>query len=138
VDTFLSKASAPLVGATRVPGDKSISHRAILFSALARGRSVTRGANLGADVLATCAAVRAFGVAVEVGESNHTVEVESSGWGSLTEPEDAKVIQIRDTLHLAEMRISEAYLRETPEPPFDILGDPEEMRFDGQGTLADV
>lgn len=56
----------------------------------------------------------------------------------LTEPEDARVIQIRDTLHLAEIRISEVYLREGVSVPFEILSGPDEMPFDSTGTLSDV
>jgi hypothetical protein len=56
----------------------------------------------------------------------------------LTEPEEARVIQIRDTLHLAEMLISEAYLREGVSVPFEILSGPDAMPFDATGTLSDV
>lgn len=42
----------------------------------------------------------------------------------LTEPEDAKVIHIQDTLHLAEMTISDVYLRDNTSPPFELLDGP--------------
>ena len=48
----------------RVPGDKSISHRAFLFAALASGRTHIIGPNHGLDVLATVRALRALGVNV--------------------------------------------------------------------------
>ena len=51
-------------GATRVPGDKSISHRAVLFAALARGTTRVQNANGGADVRASVAALRAIGVKI--------------------------------------------------------------------------
>ncbi len=51
----------PLRGRLRVPGDKSISHRALLFGALARGTTRITGLLEGEDVLATLAAVRALG-----------------------------------------------------------------------------
>ena len=51
-------------GAIRVPGDKSISHRAVLFAALARGTTNIRNANRGEDVAASAAALRALGVRV--------------------------------------------------------------------------
>lgn len=60
----------PLVvdGTLRVPGDKSISHRALLFAALATGTSRLRGLLAGADVRSTAGVLRAMGVAVpEVG-----------------------------------------------------------------------
>ncbi|MBI4512971.1 MAG: 3-phosphoshikimate 1-carboxyvinyltransferase [Gemmatimonadetes bacterium] len=49
----------------RVPGDKSISHRAFLLAPLATGASVVRGLNAGADVEATARALTALGAAVE-------------------------------------------------------------------------
>jgi 3-phosphoshikimate 1-carboxyvinyltransferase len=52
-------------GAVRTPGEKSISHRAVLFAALAEGTSVVRGLSDGADVAASLAAVEAMGVDVE-------------------------------------------------------------------------
>lgn len=48
----------------RVPGDKSLSHRALLFSALAPGESRLRGLLPGADCQSTAAALRALGVAI--------------------------------------------------------------------------
>jgi 3-phosphoshikimate 1-carboxyvinyltransferase len=45
-----------------LPGDKSISHRALLLNALAEGSAVVRGVNPGADVLRTAAVLRALGV----------------------------------------------------------------------------
>ncbi len=53
--------SGPLRGRLRVPGDKSISHRALMFSALAVGRSRIAGLLQGEDVLATAAALSAMG-----------------------------------------------------------------------------
>ncbi len=54
-------APHPLRGRLRVPGDKSVSHRAVLFGALARGTTHITGLLEGEDVLATLAAVRALG-----------------------------------------------------------------------------
>ena len=51
-------------GTVRVPGDKSISHRALMFAALARGRSRVRGVLRSADVAATAGALRALGWSV--------------------------------------------------------------------------
>jgi 3-phosphoshikimate 1-carboxyvinyltransferase len=52
-------------GSVRTPGEKSISHRAVLFAALAEGTSVVHGLSDGADVAASLAAVEAMGVGVE-------------------------------------------------------------------------
>lgn len=76
---------SPLSGATiRVPGDKSISHRAILLGAIADG--VCRISNFldGADCLATLAAMRAMGVTVDV--SDATVHVHGAGLHGLAAP----------------------------------------------------
>jgi 3-phosphoshikimate 1-carboxyvinyltransferase len=59
------KGGAPCQGSVRTPGEKSISHRAVLFAALAEGTSVIHGLSDGADVAATVAAVEAMGAAVE-------------------------------------------------------------------------
>ncbi len=54
-----------LAGRVRVPGDKSISHRAVMLGALADGETVVDGLLEGEDVRATVAAFRALGVAIE-------------------------------------------------------------------------
>ncbi len=54
-----------LRGRIRVPGDKSISHRALMLGAIARGITEVEGFLEGADTLATLAAFRAMGVAIE-------------------------------------------------------------------------
>ncbi len=54
-------------GTVRTPGEKSISHRAVLLGALAEGTSVVRGLSDGADVAASLAAVEALGAGVERG-----------------------------------------------------------------------
>jgi 3-phosphoshikimate 1-carboxyvinyltransferase len=71
-----------------VPGDKSISHRALLVAALARGRSVIRGLNCGGDVLATAGAIRRLGVGCTVDTDAATAVVASVGGDSLGEPAD--------------------------------------------------
>jgi 3-phosphoshikimate 1-carboxyvinyltransferase len=58
----------PLRGSITVPGDKSISHRAVLFAALADGVSVIRNWLPSGDTLATLDAVRALGIQVETDE----------------------------------------------------------------------
>ena len=58
-------ASAPLKGRIAIPGDKSISHRSLMLSALAVGESRITGLLEGHDVLATAAALHAMGVQIE-------------------------------------------------------------------------
>ena len=80
-------ASGPLTGRVRVPGDKSISHRALMFSALAVGTSRIEGLLEGDDVLATAAALRAMGATIERDESGWTVD--GVGVGGLLQPANA-------------------------------------------------
>jgi len=58
-------SAARLRGEPRLPGDKSISHRALLLAALAQGRSLVSGAGDGRDVQATAGIVATLGVTVE-------------------------------------------------------------------------
>lgn len=81
-------ARGPLRGTVTVPGDKSISHRAIMFSALAIGESRIEGLLEGEDVLATAAAMRAMGAQVERGEDG-VWRVHGVGVGGLQQPAQA-------------------------------------------------
>ena len=74
----------PLTGDVRVPGDKSISHRALMMGALAVGRSHVTGLLMGEDVMATAAAMRALGATVTVRGSD--VAIDGAGLGALAEP----------------------------------------------------
>src|SRR5215472_9793900 len=78
---------APLTGKIRVPGDKSISHRALMLGALAVGRTEISGLLEGEDVLATAAAINALGAhVVPVGDGRWTVD--GVGIAGIAEPED--------------------------------------------------
>ncbi len=80
-------ASGPLRGSITVPGDKSISHRALMFASLAAGESVIEGLLEGEDVLATAAAMRAMGATIEKrGDRWHVWGV---GVGGLLQPQTA-------------------------------------------------
>ena len=63
----LTDATFQVAGALRVPGDKSISHRALIFSALATGVSRVRGILPSADVQSTAGVLRALGERLELG-----------------------------------------------------------------------
>ena len=76
-----------LSGTTRLPGDKSISHRALMLGGLAVGETSIDGLLEGEDVLATAAAMRALGAEVERDEGGRW-HVWGRGIGALTEPED--------------------------------------------------
>jgi len=79
-------AKQGLSGSIRVPGDKSMSHRAVMFSSLANGVSNITGLLEGEDVLATLAAFRAMGVNAD-GPDNGKLTVEGVGMRGLTAPE---------------------------------------------------
>ncbi|MEW4467674.1 3-phosphoshikimate 1-carboxyvinyltransferase [Parasphingorhabdus sp. JC815] len=79
--------AGPLIGRTRVPGDKSISHRALILSSLAIGKSEISGLLEGEDVLATAAALRAMGAKIEQKDNLWTVH--GVGVGGLMQPETA-------------------------------------------------
>ncbi|HSJ78761.1 MAG TPA: 3-phosphoshikimate 1-carboxyvinyltransferase [Erythrobacter sp.] len=78
----------PLTGTISVPGDKSISHRALMFAGLAVGRSRITGLLEGEDVLATAAAMRAFGAQIERTTYGDWM-VHGAGLGSLLAPKQA-------------------------------------------------
>jgi 3-phosphoshikimate 1-carboxyvinyltransferase len=82
-----SKPPAPLNGVIAVPGDKSISHRALMFGALAIGETRITGLLTGEDVLRTAAAMRALGAEV-VRDGDGTWRVAGRGIGGLSEPAD--------------------------------------------------
>jgi 3-phosphoshikimate 1-carboxyvinyltransferase len=80
--------AGPLKGRICVPGDKSISHRSLMLSALAVGESRITGLLEGEDVLATAAAMRAMGAQVErTGEG--AWQVHGVGIGALLQPQAA-------------------------------------------------
>jgi 3-phosphoshikimate 1-carboxyvinyltransferase len=80
-------AGGPLRGRAAVPGDKSISHRALILGALAVGETRITGLLEGEDVIDTGRAMRAFGATVER-LSPGEWRVEGVGVGGFREPED--------------------------------------------------
>ncbi|WP_242137127.1 3-phosphoshikimate 1-carboxyvinyltransferase [Sphingomonas sp. TREG-RG-20F-R18-01] len=80
--------SGPLSGRVRVPGDKSISHRSLMFSALAVGTSRVEGLLEGEDVLATAAALRAMGATIVRGDDG-VWTIDGVGVGGLLQPASA-------------------------------------------------
>ncbi len=78
----------PLRGSVTVPGDKSISHRALMLSALAVGESRIEGLLEGEDVLATAAAMRAMGATI-TRHDDGVWRVSGVGVGGLLQPEAA-------------------------------------------------
>ena len=80
------RTGGKLAGAIAVPGDKSISHRALMFGALAVGQTRITGLLEGEDVLRTATAMRALGA--EIWRDGTDWLVAGRGIGGLTAPED--------------------------------------------------
>ncbi len=80
--------SEPLRGTIAVPGDKSISHRSLMLSALAIGESRIEGLLEGEDVLSTAAAMRAMGATINR-DGNGVWFVHGVGVGGLLQPNTA-------------------------------------------------
>jgi len=93
VDTAVSTVSTPLTarrngplqGRVRVPGDKSISHRALILAALTVGQSTVTGLLEGADVLRTAAAMRALGARLDRG-GDGVWRIHGVGVGGFAQP----------------------------------------------------
>ncbi|WP_341356541.1 3-phosphoshikimate 1-carboxyvinyltransferase [Rossellomorea sp. y25] len=75
-----------LNGELQVPGDKSISHRAVMFGSVAEGKTVIHNFLMGEDCLSTIECFRKLGVDIKVTEEK--VIVTGEGWDHLTEPQD--------------------------------------------------
>jgi len=82
-----SHKCGPLKGEAHVPGDKSISHRSLIFGAMAVGETVITGLLEGEDVLDTAKAMQAFGAEVTRDEDG-TWHVHGVGVGGFAEPEN--------------------------------------------------
>jgi 3-phosphoshikimate 1-carboxyvinyltransferase len=86
-EPLISRRTASLTGTAKVPGDKSISHRALMLGALAVGETVVHGLLEGEDVLSTAAAMRSLGAEVSRGEDG-VWRLFGRGVGGLAEPKD--------------------------------------------------
>ncbi len=83
--TLVTSPASRIAGTIRVPGDKSISHRAVMFGAIAEGRTDVRGFLPGEDCLATLAAVESMGVRVH--RHDHTsLGIDGVGLNGLRSP----------------------------------------------------
>ena len=90
--TLIEPLARPLSGVVRVPGDKSISHRSVLFSAMAEGTSHVSGVLDSADVRSSIGAVRALGAEVNLEKRpDGSLAGDIRGWGGLgpSQPEGA-------------------------------------------------
>ncbi|RNA69154.1 3-phosphoshikimate 1-carboxyvinyltransferase [Alteribacter keqinensis] len=81
----ISSALKGINGTVIIPGDKSVSHRSVLFASIAEGTSVIRGFLKGQDCLSTISCMKQMGVEIE--ETNDTITVHGKGFAGLKEPE---------------------------------------------------
>ena len=80
------KAGGRLNGQVRVPGDKSISHRALLFGAIAEGTTTIEGLLPAEDPISTAACLRSMGATISPIEDGKLITVEGVGLDGLQEP----------------------------------------------------
>ena len=73
-----------LEGTIKVPGDKSISHRAIMFGAISTGETIVRNFLFGADCLSTISCFRQLGVNIE--QEYNEIRILGEGWDGIKEP----------------------------------------------------
>ena len=81
----IHKAS-PLRGEVTIPGDKSISHRSVMFGALAKGTTRISGFLNGQDCLSTVDCFRRLGILIDLSPDGHSVTVAGKGMRGLTRP----------------------------------------------------
>lgn len=84
---LISRRAPALQGHAKVPGDKSVSHRSLMFGAVALGKTTVSGLLEGEDVLRTAAAMQALGAEV-TRHADGTWELHGRGVGGLAEPAD--------------------------------------------------
>src|SRR5690625_1089871 len=74
----------PILGQIEVPGDKSISHRSVMFGSLAKGKTIIRNFLEGEDCVHTINAFKALGVSISIDGS--TITIDGKGVPALQEP----------------------------------------------------
>ncbi len=83
---MIMKYTAPLKGELSVPGDKSISHRSVMFGALSQGLTEVENFLTGADCLSTISCFRQMGI--DIVQNGSTVKIYGKGLHGLTAPEE--------------------------------------------------
>ncbi|MBF0379813.1 MAG: 3-phosphoshikimate 1-carboxyvinyltransferase [Magnetococcales bacterium] len=127
---LIAKESPPLKGRITVPGDKSISHRAIIFAALATGETQVTKLLEGEDVLRTIAAFRGMGVEIERLEAG-SYRIEGVGLDGLAEPNDVLDMGNSGTA----MRLLTGLL--ASQPFFSVLSGDESLRSRPMGRVVE-
>lgn len=85
--SLTARATGPLTGTAYIPGDKSVSHRALILGAMTVGETRISGLLESEDIIATADAMRAFGARVERDESGVWI-IHGVGTGGFSEPDD--------------------------------------------------
>lgn len=86
MQSFTVQCAKTVRGDITVPGDKSISHRSIMFGSLATGTTKVTGFLRGEDALATLEAFRAMGIQID--DDGSTITIHGKGLHGLSEPSD--------------------------------------------------
>ena len=124
------RASGPLRGRMRIPGDKSISHRALLLGAIAEGATKVENFLPAADCLATLACVQALGIEVERPSEGELI-VRGRGLHGLREPSD--ILDCRGSG--TTMRLLAGIL--AGQPFYSVLTGNEQLRRRPMGRIAE-
>ena len=82
------RSGGTLKGHVRVPGDKSISHRALLFGAIAEGKTTIEGLLPAEDPISTAACLRAMGAEISPVAEGEIITVHGVGLDGLQEPSE--------------------------------------------------
>ena len=86
--SFVAAPSGTVSGDITVPGDKSVSHRSIMFGALAEGTTHIKGFLPGQDCLATMNTFKAMGIKIDGPDNDHNVTVYGKGLYGLSAPQE--------------------------------------------------
>ncbi len=120
-----------LRGAVAVPGDKSVSHRAVLIGSICEGETVVRGFGSSADTLSTVHAMRALGVDIEE-EGTDLLRIRGAGLRGLRTPEEPIDCGNAGTL----VRLLAGILAGQAWQQFELVGD-ESLSGRPMGRIAD-
>lgn len=116
--TWMIRPQGHLQGKITIPGDKSISHRALMLGALASGKTTIQGLLLGEDPRSTANCFRALGAEISELNTEH-VQVQGIGLGQLQEP--ATVLDAGNSG--TTLRLMLGILASHPERLFTVTGD---------------
>ena len=116
-DTMRIAHASPLRGELAIPGDKSISHRSVMFGAIARGLTEIDGFLAGADCLSTISCFRQLGIDIDLCPSadGMRVLVRGKGLHGLSAPAD--ILDAGDSGTTARLISAPASWPASPSPP---------------------